>query len=151
VSCRIEEQVERQRRAVARGDRPNFVATVRVERDEHELVGRSAIADLFVVVLDHEGAALRLGRQQDHERADHPVGLLGVLVGSEELAGAVDEQVVQLGTQLGAVGQSEVARNPLELGVERALPVSRVELDLALADLSGNTCSASILRSLRVQ
>jgi len=56
-------------------------------------------------------------------------------VGSEELAGAVDEQVVQLGTQLGAVGQSEVARDPLELGVERALPVSRVELDLALADL----------------
>jgi hypothetical protein len=71
------------------------------------------------------------GRQQDHERADHPVGFLGVLVGSEELAGAIDEQVVQLGTQLGADGQSEVARDQIEL----ALRVSRVELDLALADL----------------
>lgn len=36
-----------------------------VECDEREAVGRAVIADVLVVVLDHERAALRLRRQQD--------------------------------------------------------------------------------------
>jgi hypothetical protein len=134
VTLSIEEQVERQRRAIARRDRPDFVAAVRIERDEHDLVGGTAEADLLVVVLDHEPAALRRRRQEHHERADHPVGLLGVLVRCEELPRSVDQQVVQLGPELRARGQPEVARDPLQLGFERILPVP-VELDLPLADL----------------
>jgi len=55
----------------------------------------------------------------------------------EELAGLIDEQVVQLGAQRGALGHPEVAGDERELTIERALPVALVELDLALADLPG--------------
>ncbi|HMG57239.1 MAG TPA: hypothetical protein VK601_27255, partial [Kofleriaceae bacterium] len=68
---------------------------------------------LRVAVLDHEGSALRVGGQKDHERADHPVHLLRVLVRREELAGLVDEQgSPKLGdprTQRGALTSSIAA------------------------------------------
>jgi hypothetical protein len=42
------------------------------------------------------------------------VGFLRILVGEEELAAPIDEQVVQLRPQAGTVGQSQVALDPIE-------------------------------------
>ncbi len=123
--------------AIARRHRANRVVAVGVECDEHEPVCRAAIADLLVVVLDHECAALRRRRQQDHECADHAVGLLGVLVSREELTRSVHEQVVELGAQRAALRQAEIACDALERWIERAPPAPRVDLHLALADLPG--------------
>jgi hypothetical protein len=50
------------------------------------------------------------------------VGFLRILVGEEELAGPIDEQVVQLRPQAGTVGQSQVALDPIEHWSERMSP-----------------------------
>ena len=55
------------------------------------------------------------GRREDHDqRTDHVIGFLRILVGDKELAGPIDEQVVQRRPQTGAVGQSQIAPDPIE-------------------------------------
>jgi hypothetical protein len=56
---------------------------------------RAADDELLAVMLDHHRAALELRRQAHDQRADHAVRLLRIPVRDEELAGRVDEQIVQ--------------------------------------------------------
>jgi hypothetical protein len=91
--------------------------------------------DLFVVMLDLDGAACKVRRKDHDQRADHVIGFLRILVGDEELAGSIDQQVVQVRPQARAVGQSQIAPNPIEHWSERSSPRAALDRDAALGNL----------------
>jgi hypothetical protein len=133
-----EREIEGQRDAVAVLHRPNLVPAVGVERDQDEVARRAtAKRPLATVVVDDGGTTAERGRQQHHQRADHVVRLLGVLVRGEELAGLVHEQVVKLRAQRPALGQPQGVADLREVWLERPLPVAPVDLHSTLGDLPG--------------
>lgn len=97
------------------------MVTVGVKGDERERLDRTTKPDPFVM-LDLDGAAREIRGKDHNQRADHVIGFLRILVGEEELAGPIDEQVVQLRPQAGTVGQSQVALDPIEHWSERMSP-----------------------------
>lgn len=133
----LQNQVVSQHDAVALLDRANLVVAIGVEGDERELPVGAANTQLLVVVLDHHRATREPRGQVHDQRADHVFRLLEVLVRYEELAGRVDQQVVQFRLEASALWQSAIAAYPLELRQERLLPAALVELDPAFGDLPG--------------
>ena len=84
---------------------------------------------------DLERTALECRGKAYHERPDHCVVLLGVLMLDEELPGRIDQHRVQLRSQRAAAGQAEVVPKAIEQRVERAIPPALVDLHAALRDL----------------
>lgn len=120
-------QVVREHDAVAGLDGQDLVACVGVARDERERRRRPRVADRLVAMPDHEIAARRPRRQHHDEAPNHLVGLLGVLVRSEELSGLVDQHRVQLGRQRARLGQTQVAADQIEDRAQRGLPPSLID------------------------
>lgn len=133
----LEEQVVGQRHAVPGGDRSYLVAAIGVEGDEGKgLLGRS-IGRRHAGVAHDQSAALERGRQGHDKGPDHRIGLLRVLMGDEELPGAVDQHRVQLGFQPAARGQAQVGPEAVEGRHEGLGPAPLVELHPADGDLPG--------------
>jgi hypothetical protein len=126
----------------------HFVVAIGVERDKRELAVGTTVRHSRVVMLDDHRAARGDRRQDDDERREHVVGLLGILVSGEKLTWLVNEQVVQLGRQLGAVRQPQVAPHLLEHRRQRPCPPRLVECDQALRDLPSITDSRIESRSV---
>ena len=95
-----QQQVEGQRHPVAGADRAYLVPAVRVEGRVAErapaVARRQVVHRLPARVLHAQLAALVAAGQQQHQRAEHPLLLLTVLVRREEAAGLVHQQLVQL-------------------------------------------------------
>lgn len=132
---RRDRQIVREDDPVAFLHRPDFVAAVRVERDQRELPLRGAEGELLSPVLDDERAAREAARERHHQGADHLVCLLGILVREEELAGAVDQQIVQLGLDAAPVGQAEVLAQLAHDRTKRAVPAGLIDAEAARGDL----------------
>lgn len=97
----LEEEVEGQGDAMSRTHRSNFVPAISVVSDEDEVVRFAEEEALNSPVVDDEFTACVSGGQADYQAGEHRVVLLGILMREEELALAVDEQRVQLGTPSG--------------------------------------------------
>ena len=130
-------QVEDERQAMARRDRPDLVRAVGVERRERKL---RRLLDLHVgghldaAVAHDQRAALARDRQRDRQGGDHAVRLLGVAVGGEEAAALVDEQLVEPGIE--PVGRAaEPLRRRVEDLRERLRPRAAREVNPLRADL----------------
>ncbi len=80
--------------------------------------------------LDLDGSAT-------HERPEHVVGLLRVLVRQEELPRRVNEQVMELRTKLPIGAEPELATELAECRAQRPLPGGFIEVDLGRGDLPG--------------
>ena len=129
------DQVVRENDAVALLDLAHLVAAVGVERNEGEVAGGAAYEHPPALMLEHHRAASEAGGRAHDERTDHVVGLLGILMRSEELPRAIDEQIMQVSPQAALFGEAEIATNPLELGHERSSPAPLVDRHVASRNL----------------
>lgn len=131
------DQVAGQHDAVTLLDRTDFVTAIGVERDQRELLVGTADPPFLVVMLDHKAAARELRRQAHDQRADHVVRLFRVLVRDEELAGRVDEQIVQLRPEPARLRQPQLAADLLKRRAKRFLPSALIDGDAAFGNLPG--------------
>lgn len=133
----VQEQVEGQRDPISRADRPDFVAPVGVERDQHQVVPGTAVNLLAAGVVHHQLAAGAHRREHGHQCRDHLVVLFGVLVGQEELPLAVDQHGVELGGQPRAFGQGKLFAELFQGRVEARLPRGAAQRDPVRGDFPG--------------
>ena len=101
--------------------------TVRIEGEQREVrrLALEATEGLaFAAVLHGERTATEVRRENDHERGDHRVALLRVLVRLEELARFVDQQLVELRLELAFLGKTELRLDRPEVFCERRLPTA---------------------------
>ena len=122
---------------VAGLDGPDLVTAVGVERDERDRVRFRLVGRGLVAVLDDQGPTGERRRQGHHEGPDHAVGLLGVLVGDEELPRCVHQHGVQLGVEFAPCPQAEISVQAFECGLQRLVPPPFVDLHVARGDLPG--------------
>ncbi len=89
--------------------------------------------DAVVLVTDHQFAAGEQRRQQDHQRAEHPVQLLGIAVAEEEAARLVEQQLMERGRNRGL--HAEAVGDPGEDALQSDCPALAAQAHLLRPDL----------------
>jgi hypothetical protein len=92
----------------------DLVPAVGVEGNQLQRGTAAAERHHLAVLLDGHLAATERGVKADHERSDHRVGLLRILMGAEELSPLIEQHVVQLGLQLDTLGEPKAGAYVIE-------------------------------------
>ena len=129
------EQVVGQHDPIPRRDRPDLVATVAVEGHERQGLLRPPKHRGLAAMPNLERTAPKRRRQSHHERPDHPVILLRVLVLDKELPTRIHQHRVQLGPQRAARRKAKIATHTVKHRQQRLIPASLIDPHTALGDL----------------
>jgi hypothetical protein len=127
-------EVVGQHDAGAAGHAANLVAAVGVEGDQLQCAAAAPEGHRLAVLLDDHRSSAELRRKSDHQRSDHRIGFLRVLVRPEELPLLVQQHVVQIGPQFHALGQAERGADFVEQRDQGLVPAALIDADAPPGD-----------------
>ena len=130
-------EVVNQAKAIAFPHGQNLVFAVGIERDVGKLGGIEGVGidRNFAARMTNPQRAAAIRRRERHDqRAEHPVGFLGVPVRQKEAATVVHKQLVELGGD-DCVVTSQTCLHLRKDGLEVCRPGFSAELDLVRSDL----------------